>query len=699
MLKRGSGLLVHLSSLPSEYGIGDLGPGAFWIADVLKAGRQRYWQMLPLNPTDGIYGESPYSSPSAFACNPLFISLDEVSAMGLLTPDDLKLPRAFAQDRVEFSAVRDFKMTVMRKAYTAFKDRQDLQNDYDLFCQEDSFWLDDYALFMALKSEFPQKRWDEWPDEIAGREKDALRAARQKLKDAIGLHKFLQYLFQRQWKVLRSYCKGLGLELIGDIPIYVNDDSVDVWANQKFFVLDAKHRPKFVAGVPPDYFSSTGQRWGNPVYDWKRLKADGFKWWLKRLKRQFDLFDIVRIDHFRGFESFWQIPAKEMTAVNGSWGEGPKADFLSAISQQFAGLPLIAEDLGIITEGVKELMKTFRIPGMKVLQFAFSGEMSTHPYIPENYDENCVVYTGTHDNNTTRGWFERDASQEEHDHLRQYLGRDVRAEDVAWEMTRVAFRSRAALALVPVQDILNLGVEGRMNVPGSSSGNWGWRFRTKDLTEEMIADLRTLTEENGRAACQKKDVVMVRKGFALCCVAVAVIFAAQVGWAQECLDSERGCGACDVLRPELVEGSTSIVIVPFSAGPRVFSDETTSRTALSIVKGMAQEFERDGRLEVLGDASAAHADLIVMGQIDELRQGKLWKRFLLKKPKRVISAHGKMLYQKDSSVAAVFSLEKVSFLDEGRNFNILATEMGGKLARCLMALSTGKNKNQKGAGE
>lgn len=500
MLKRGSGLLGHISSLPSEYGIGDLGSTACRMADVLKAARQRYWQMLPLNPTDGIYGESPYSSPSAFACNPLFISPADVCAMKLLNAKDLKASPSFSGKGVEFAKVREFKMTLFRKAHTAFKDREDLKGDYESFCKQESAWLDDYALFMALKEEYPAKRWDEWPDEIAAREKSAMRGAKKKLADEISYHKFLQYVFQLQWKSLRVYCKGLGLELIGDIPIYVNDDSVDVWANQQFFVLNANHRPKYVAGVPPDYFSQTGQRWGNPVYDWKCLKKDGFRWWMNRLERQFELFDIVRIDHFRGFESFWQIPARETTAVKGTWAEGPKSDFLLAVQQQFKGLPIIAEDLGIITDGVKELMKNFGIPGMKVLQFAFSGERSTHPYIPENYNDNCIVYTGTHDNNTTRGWFERDASQEEHENLKQYLGKDVSSDQVAWELMQVAFRSRASVALVPVQDVLNLGVEGRMNIPGSASGNWGWRFGEKDITEEMIAGLRNLTEQTQRTA-------------------------------------------------------------------------------------------------------------------------------------------------------------------------------------------------------
>ncbi len=492
MLERGSGVLIHISSLPSGFGIGDLGPGAFDMADVLKAARQRYWQMLPVNPTDGIYGESPYSSPSAFAGNPLFISPQALADIHLLSAAELA-PQDFHDEHVDFSQIRPYKEGLCRRAFKKFSSQGALSPEYRAFCEGEDFWLRDYALFMTLKKVYPESRWDEWPAKFVARRPDALAEIEKAHAEEMAYVYFQQFMFHQQWKALRAYCRGLGILLIGDMPIYVNDDSADVWAHQGFFRLGPDHRPEVVAGVPPDYFSTSGQRWGNPVYRWDVLKNEGYRWWIKRLQRQFELFDVVRIDHFRGFESFWAIPASEATAVRGEWVDGPREDFLRVLSRECAGKPIIAEDLGIITPQVTALMDQFSIPGMKVLQFAFGGETATHPYIPENYTERCVVYTGTHDNNTSRGWFEHDASGEEKENFRRYLNDEVQPETVAGQLIELAEGSRAVLAVIPLQDVMGLGAEARMNTPGTAHGNWRWRCRRAQVGEERLEWLADLT--------------------------------------------------------------------------------------------------------------------------------------------------------------------------------------------------------------
>lgn len=494
MLHRGSGILLHISSLPSEFGIGDLGKSAYQFVDFLKAAGQEYWQMLPLNPTDGVYGESPYSSPSAFAGNPLFISPRLLCEAGLLTEDDLRGDGRFCDASVEFDKVRQYKLSLCQRALTNFTPDE----IYQEFCRKEKFWLDDYALFVVLKEIYPGKRWDQWPEQIKKRSAAAIKELTDKYQDRLRWIKFVQFLFHQQWGLLRNHCRKEGIKLIGDIPIYVNEDSVDVWANPEFFKLNDDMRPEFVAGVPPDYFSETGQRWGNPVYDWEALKAINYEWWMKRLERQFELFDIVRIDHFRGFEAYWEVPSKEKTAVNGQWVDGPKDEFFSVLQKRFPGLPIIGEDLGIITDEVTALMDRFEIPGMKVLQFAFGEDLETHPYIPENYTENCVVYTGTHDNNTTRGWFQCDAGEHEKKNLDLYFKKECTEEDVAGDVITAALASRAGLAIVPLQDILNLGKEARMNMPGTPSGNWGWRYTADQLNQEMAASLKELSASTGR---------------------------------------------------------------------------------------------------------------------------------------------------------------------------------------------------------
>lgn len=499
MLKRGSGILLHISSLPSDYGIGDLGPSAHRFAEVLQAAGQRYWQLLPLNPTDGVYGESPYSSPSAFASNSLFLSPEYLHESGWLPQDALDCQENFPRDRVDFSRVHPYKKRLFQTAFDFFQERQDDQADFQDFCEREKGWLEDYALFMVLKGEHEGKRWDEWPKEIRARKASALKAVRKTHAQKILFVKFLQYAFSCQWKKLKARCSQLGIALIGDMPIYVNEDSADVWAHPEFFKLDEHLRPEFVAGVPPDYFSETGQRWGNPVYDWDRLKKDGYGWWVSRLRRQFEIFDIVRIDHFRGFETYWEIPSREETAVNGHWADGPKDEFFKMMKKQFPEFPIIGEDLGIITEEVTALMERFEIPGMKVLQFAFSGDQETHPYLPKNYKDNCIVYTGTHDNNTTRGWFCHDASDEDRRNLAAYLGKTPDEHDIAWDLIAVALNSRAVLAVIPLQDLLNLGKDARMNIPGTAHDNWRWRF-SGTVPDEAVSRVKALTQQTSRLA-------------------------------------------------------------------------------------------------------------------------------------------------------------------------------------------------------
>jgi len=499
MISRASGILLHISSLPSSDGIGDLGHGARQFVDFLSDSGQQYWQMLPLNPTDGIYGESPYSSPSAFACNPLLISLDLMRNSGWLTDQDLSGRPEFSDDRVDFHQVRSYKSRLFQKAFQSFRKSLPDQQDYAAYCEREGEWLDSYAMFVVLKTVYAGEVWTRWPEKIKRRDPQALETIREERHEQIAYVKFLQFVFDQQWFQLRGYCAQKNIQLIGDIPIYVNDDGVDVWANPSYFKLDRNLTPLCVAGVPPDYFSETGQRWGNPVYDWAVLKKEGYAWWMKRLRRQFELFDVVRIDHFRGFEQYWEIPATEQTAVHGQWTDGPRDAFFQVMAGRFSNHAIIGEDLGIITPGVTALMERFGIPGMKVLQFAFGGDMATHPYIPENYTENCVVYTGTHDNNTTRGWFENDMSDAERQNLSTYLRKECRSQEIVWDLMCVALSSRAALAVIPFQDILNLGQEARMNVPGTASGNWGWRYRSDQIPGHIARKLQDLTQQTRRA--------------------------------------------------------------------------------------------------------------------------------------------------------------------------------------------------------
>ncbi|MDZ7291622.1 MAG: 4-alpha-glucanotransferase [candidate division KSB1 bacterium] len=498
MKNRGSGILLHITSLPSSYGIGDLGPCAYQFADFLISARQCFWQILPLNPTCTAMGNSPYSSYSAFAGNPLLISPDFLVRDGFLRRSNIPRYAPRRDDRVDYEAVIEHKKKLLAVAYGKNKRRLEKDHKFQWFCHENSNWLEDYALFMALKEHFNEFDWSSWPKELRDREKRALGEYKKKFADRIRQEKFTQYLFFQQWFALKNYCKSKNLQFIGDLPIYVSYDSADVWANPELFKLDDQKRPIGVAGVPPDYFSETGQLWGNPVYRWDTLQATRYAWWAKRLEHNLKLFDIIRLDHFRGFVAYWEVPASEETAENGRWIKAPVEDFFSTLFRHFPSLPIIAEDLGEITPDVREIIHRFGLPGMRILMFAFGEDLATSIHAPHNYPENCVVYTGTHDNNTVKGWFTREASAEEKKKLIGYLGREVTEKTVHLELIRLVMSSVAKMVIIPMQDVLGLGRKARMNFPGTPKGNWGWRLRVGQLTPSLAQRLGEMTKIYGR---------------------------------------------------------------------------------------------------------------------------------------------------------------------------------------------------------
>lgn len=499
MNRRGSGILLHISSLPSPHGIGDLGVGAYRFANFLVDTKQCLWQILPLNPTSTAHGSSPYSSFSAFAGNPLFISPDILVADGLLSISEIEERPHFIDNAVDYEAVTDYKNRVFGKAFDRY--RRNIGQDYEFekFCMENEHWLDDYALFMALKDHFNGSVWYDWPADLRDRCEDTIRDWTERLRDRILREKFLQYLFLKQWHSLKNYCNDRNIKIIGDLPIYVCYDSCDVWTNPCIFKLNGEKRPEFVSGVPPDYFSETGQLWGTPVYAWDALKEDGYQWWLRRIEHNLKLYDTLRLDHFRGFVAYWEVPASERTAINGRWIEAPAYDFFNTLLRHFPSLPFIAEDLGVITPDVREVMNFYEFPGMKLLIFAFGGDTATNPYTPHNITKNSVVYTGTHDNNTIRGWFNREAGLEEKNRLFKYIGKTVNGEEVHLEFIRHAMMSVANTAIIPIQDVIGLGEEGRMNTPSICNGNWRWRLIQGYITPDIKERLIEMTETYGRA--------------------------------------------------------------------------------------------------------------------------------------------------------------------------------------------------------
>ncbi len=498
MKRRGSGILLHITSLPSSFGIGDLGSSACRFADFLEETKQSFWQVLPLNPTNPYCGNSPYHSTSGFAGNPILISPDILVQEGLLNKADLEPLPKFPIAKVSYSKVINFKKKLFTVAYNRFKKTKN-EKKYKQFCSINRYWLEDYALFVSTKAHFKGKSWSEWPYEIKERQPKALQSMKEKLDDEIEMAKFLQYIFFQQWLSLKGYCNRKNIQIFGDIPIYVVYDSADVWAHPELFKLDKERRPVTVAGVPPDYFSETGQLWGNPVYNWDVLKEKGYDWWIHRMKHNSELFDLVRVDHFRGFVAYWEVSAKEKVATKGKWIKAPALEFFNTLTKKFPNLPIIAEDLGVITPDVIEVKEHFGFPGMKILLFAFGDGLPKNPFIPHNLEKHCVLYTGTHDNSTIRGWFEREISIEDKKRLFQYLGRRVPAKELHWELIRMAMMSVANTVIFPMQDILGLGERHRMNRPARKQGNWQWRLLAKQLTPNMSEKLLKMTEIYGRS--------------------------------------------------------------------------------------------------------------------------------------------------------------------------------------------------------
>jgi 4-alpha-glucanotransferase len=492
---RAAGVLLHPTSLPGRYGIGDLGaPARSWLAWLAKS-RIGLWQLLPIGPTG--LGDSPYQSPSTFAGNPLLISLEDLVAEGWLLEDELPPAHDGLPGRADYVQAAALKNPALALAAAAAPRRASPEalRDFRAYCERQAGWLDNYALFSALKRQHPDLSWTAWGIPLARRQPQALASARLALADDIENLKWKQFFFDRQWAAVRETASSLGVRLIGDVPIYVAHDSADVWAQPESFDLDERGHPKSVAGVPPDYFSPTGQRWGNPLYRWDEMQQSGFAWWIARMRAALARSDFIRLDHFRGFAGYWEIPAHAPTAESGRWRTAPGKELLAALRSALGELPVIAEDLGVITDNVLELRHAFELPGMRVLQFAFGGR-ADHPFLPHNYSEHTVAYTGTHDNDTLRGWFEQ-AGEAEQEHCLRYL--DCGPEAVAWQGVRAVWGSVAAWAIAPLQDLLGLGSEGRMNFPGRELGNWLWRCRTEQLDDALAERIGDLTELYGRS--------------------------------------------------------------------------------------------------------------------------------------------------------------------------------------------------------
>ncbi len=490
--QRASGILLHPTSLPGPYGIGDL--DAFRWIDFLAAAGCGLWQVLPLGPTG--FGDSPYQCFSAFAGNPYLISPEMLRADGWLTESDLAARPAFPADRVEFGEVIPFKLDLLSQAFLRFQERATpaQRAAVEAFRAAQADWLGDYALFMAIKEHQGGRPWVEWPEPLRDRDPQALQRFAAEHRQEVERQVFWQYLFFSQWEALRAYAHQRGVRIIGDIPIFVAHDSADVWAHPDLFLLDSRGNPTVVAGVPPDYFSPTGQRWGNPLYCWERHAADGYAWWVERFRIILSMVDIVRLDHFRGFAGHWEVPAQEETAVRGRWVSGPGEEFFKNMQSALGELPIIAEDLGEITPDVIVLREQFNLPGMKILVFAFDGN-AANPFLPHNYSPHCVVYTGTHDNDTAVGWYSS-AGESSRDFARRYLASD--GSDIAWDLIRTAWASVAVFALAPMQDVLGLGNEARMNYPSRLGGNWSWRMPQYALSDSVTARLKELNTLYGR---------------------------------------------------------------------------------------------------------------------------------------------------------------------------------------------------------
>ncbi len=505
-MARNSGVLLHITSLPGRFGIGDMGKEAFKFVDFLKETGQHFWQILPLGPTS--FGNSPYQCLSVFAGNPLLISLEQLEKEGLLDSNDLKGIPLFPEQNVDFESVSNYKLPLLKKSFEIFEKQaaQSEKDKFNQFCRENASWLDDFALFSALKEAFGAKAWNVWPTAIKKREQDTLNLWLRKEESEIRLHQYEQYQFFKQWSALKKYGNDSDVRLIGDLPIFVAMDSAEVWSHPEMFNLDKEGQPTVVAGVPPDYFSTTGQFWGNPLYRWNEMKEGGYRWWVERFRAVRKQVDLIRLDHFRGFVKYWAIPAGEKTAQKGQWLPGPGREFFDILKKELGELPIIAEDLGIITRDVEVLRDELGLPGMRVLQFAFSGDPKKNIHLPHLHISNCIVYTGTHDNTTTLGWFHgKDISEttqtgeerrKETQRALKYLGSE--GYEINWDFIRLAMMSVADTSIIPLQDILGLSNEARMNTPALTKGNWTWRFCGGMLTTEMKERLKEITYITGR---------------------------------------------------------------------------------------------------------------------------------------------------------------------------------------------------------
>ncbi|NRY61193.1 4-alpha-glucanotransferase [Clostridium beijerinckii] len=493
-MNRSSGIIMHIASLPGKYGIGTFGKEAYKFGDFLKKAGQKYWQILPLGPTS--FGDSPYQSFSAFAGNPYFIDFDILRQDGFLDESDYSSVNfGKVSEDIDYGLIFKEKLRVLKIAYEKFKLRQD--KDLINFQEAEAYWLDDYALYMSVKKHFDLKSWYEWDEDIRLRKPEAINRYKILLEDEIGLWKFLQYEFYKQWNHLKAYINNLGIEIIGDMPIYVAEDSADVWGNPEAFLLNKETlKPLKVAGCPPDIFAATGQLWGNPIYDWCHMEKTNYKWWVDRIRQSLNLYDVLRIDHFKGFESYWSIPYGDLTAENGEWVKGPGIKVFNAIKDELGEVNIIAEDLGTLTEETIKLRNNTGFPGMKILTFGFDSD-SSNPFLPHNYEKNFIVYTGTHDNDTVRGWIEKTAPKEEVQRAITYLGLN-KEEGYNWGFIRGAWSSIANISIAQMQDFLNLGNEARINLPSTLGNNWRWRVKKDVLTDQLAEKIHRITRTYGR---------------------------------------------------------------------------------------------------------------------------------------------------------------------------------------------------------
>ncbi len=508
-ISRASGLLLPVASLPSKFGIGDFGPESHKFVQLLSKSRQRYWSILPLSPTSLESGNSPYQTSSAYAGNPLLISPEILQRQGLLEKSTLKASLLPQTSRINFCAVYPKKQAMLHEAYNRFKQTRptlDSERSFEVFCSENCYWLDDYTLYAALKGKMG-KPWINWPIDLRRRQPEALATQTRELADEIAYEKFVQYTFFSQWETLKQFCHKKQIRIIGDMPFYVAHDSADVWANQDLFSLKRDGKPRFVGGVPPDYFSDDGQLWGNPVYDWRRMEKAGFEWWLKRVGNSLRVYDLLRLDHFRGFVAYWRVSASAKTAKKGRWVKTPHKQFFFALKTNFPEVPFIAEDLGVIDDTVRRAVGFLGVPGMKVLLFGFNGS-EDNQHAPSNHPVNSVVYTGTHDTNTVRGWFKNEASIAQKANFFNQIGKKANEAQASFEMVKLALNSKAKLAIIPVQDVLELDAETRINTPNCPSGNWEWRAMPKQLGSRNFGALAKATIDAGRAEKPKMPIIL-----------------------------------------------------------------------------------------------------------------------------------------------------------------------------------------------